>query len=87
MEGFAGSTVPATKNEALNFYRECFRWLGDGPLILNIVKNLKKVQQDDLEKDFKDIKEKKEENRRVARKTKTEQRKAKDMALDDVIRR
>ena len=87
MEGFAASTVPATKNEVLNFYRECFRWLGDGPLILNIVKNLKKVQQDDLEKDFKEIKENKDENRRVARKTKTEQRKAKDMALDDVIRR
>lgn len=33
IENFAGSTVPATKNEALNFYRELYRWLGDGPTI------------------------------------------------------
>jgi len=43
METFAGPTVPATKAEALNFYRECYRWLGDGANIQNITKNLKKV--------------------------------------------
>jgi hypothetical protein len=32
-EQFAASSVPATKAEALNFYRECYRWLGDGPAI------------------------------------------------------
>jgi hypothetical protein len=44
METFAASTVPATKTEALNFYRECYRWLGDGPTIQAIIKNLKKQQ-------------------------------------------
>ena len=44
METFAASTVPATKNEALNFYREVFRWLGDGPNMQAIIKNLKKQQ-------------------------------------------
>lgn len=32
-EGFAASTVPVTKGEALNFYKESYRWLGDGPNI------------------------------------------------------
>jgi len=33
MENFAASTVPATKTEALNFYKELYRWLGEGPAI------------------------------------------------------
>jgi hypothetical protein len=44
MEDFAGSTVPATKTEALNFYREIYRWMGDGPNLEMIIKNLKQQQ-------------------------------------------
>lgn len=33
MENFAASTVPAIKQEALNFYRECYRWYGEGNII------------------------------------------------------
>lgn len=84
IEGFAGSTNPQTKGEALNFYRECYRWLGDGPNIQNIIKNLKKQQQDELEGSFKEIKA--EGVKRVSRMTRSEQKKAKDMALDDIIR-
>ena len=41
IEEFAGSTNPLIKTEALNFFRECYRWLGDGPSIEAIIKNLK----------------------------------------------
>jgi len=41
MEDAAGSTTPVIKVEGLNFYKECFRWLGDGPVIEGLIKNLK----------------------------------------------
>lgn len=41
MEDAAGSTTPAIKVEGLNFYKECFRWLGDSPVIEGLIKNLK----------------------------------------------
>lgn len=41
MEEFAASTVPSVKTEALNFFKECYRWLGDGPAIEALIKNLK----------------------------------------------
>lgn len=44
MEDAAGSTTPAMKVEGLNFYKECFRWLGDSPVIEGLVKNLKQQQ-------------------------------------------
>jgi hypothetical protein len=44
MEDAAGSTTPATKAEGLNFFKECYRWLGDGPLIDALIKNLKQQQ-------------------------------------------
>lgn len=33
VENLSKSTVPATKNEAMNFYRELYKWLGEGPTI------------------------------------------------------
>lgn len=44
METFAASVQPATKTEALNFYREVYRWVGAGPTMTTIIKNLKKQQ-------------------------------------------
>jgi hypothetical protein len=41
MEDAAGSTTPAIKVEGLNFYKECFRWLGESPVIEGLIKNLK----------------------------------------------
>lgn len=41
MEDFAASTVPSVKTEALNFFKECYRWLGDGPSIDSYIMNLK----------------------------------------------
>ena len=41
MEDAAASTTPAVKAEGLNFFKECYRWLGDGPLIEGLIKNLK----------------------------------------------
>ena len=41
MEDAAGSTTPAIKFEGLNFYKECLRWLGEGPVIEGLIKNLK----------------------------------------------
>ena len=44
MEDAASSTTPATKTEGRNFFKECYRWLGDGPLIDGLIKNLKQQQ-------------------------------------------
>lgn len=44
METFTASTNLATKSEALNFYRECFRWLGDSPAMQVVIKGLKQQQ-------------------------------------------
>jgi hypothetical protein len=41
MEDAAGSTTPAVKAEGLNFFKECYRWLGDGQAIDALIKNLK----------------------------------------------
>jgi hypothetical protein len=40
IETAAGSSVPAIRGEAMNFYKECYKWLGDGlkPLLANLKK-------------------------------------------------
>jgi hypothetical protein len=40
IEAAAGSSVPATRGEAMNFYKEAYKWLGDGlkPLLANLKK-------------------------------------------------
>ena len=55
METQAGNSTPALRNEALNFYKECFRWLKDG--VKQFIEPLKKQQQDELEKAFGEIAE------------------------------
>ena len=44
MEDAAASTTPAIKAEGLNFFKECYRWMGDGPVIEALIKNLKQQQ-------------------------------------------
>ena len=44
MEDAAGSTTPSVKTEGLNFFKECYRWMGDGPVIEALIKNLKSQQ-------------------------------------------
>jgi len=46
----AGNANPAVKTEAINFYKEAFKWLQDA--IMPLVQKLKKQQVDDLEKYF-----------------------------------
>ena len=55
MEKFAGNSNPVVRGEALNFYKECYRWVRD--LILPSVNKLKKPQQDELQKSFEEITE------------------------------
>ena len=55
MEKFAGNSNPVVRGEALNFYKECYRWVRD--LILPSVNKLKKPQQDELHKAFEEITE------------------------------
>jgi len=40
VETAAGSSFPAVRSEAMNFYRECYKWLGEGmkPFIANLKK-------------------------------------------------
>jgi hypothetical protein len=44
MEDAAASTTPAVKTDGLNFFKECYRWMGDGPVIEALIKNLKQQQ-------------------------------------------
>lgn len=30
MEAQAGNSTPVLRNEALNFYKECYKWVKDG---------------------------------------------------------
>ena len=39
----------------MNFYKECFRWLGDG--LKPLLEKLKKQQVEELEKAFEEIKQ------------------------------
>jgi len=40
VEDMANSSNPAVRGEALNFYKECYKWLGDAlkPLITGLKK-------------------------------------------------
>jgi len=40
VETHANSSNPTVRNEAMNFYKECYKWLGDGlkPLIADLKK-------------------------------------------------
>ena len=49
----ASHNNPALRNEALNFYKECFKWLKDG--IRPFLDGLKKQQQDELGKAFTEL--------------------------------
>jgi CLASP N terminal len=53
MEKLAGNSNPIVRSEAINFYKECYRWIRD--LILPHVSKLKKAQQDELQKSFEEI--------------------------------
>jgi len=50
IEKLAGSTVSALRTEAMNFYKEAYRFMGDA--IRPFLVKLKKAQQDELEKFF-----------------------------------
>lgn len=53
MEKLAGNSNPIVRGEAINFYKECYKWIRE--LILPSVGKLKKPQQDELQKAFEDI--------------------------------
>lgn len=55
MEKLAGNSNPVVRGEALNFYKEAYRWARE--LILPSVSKLKKPQQDELQKAFEEITE------------------------------
>lgn len=55
IEKFASVSNPQVRSEALNFYKECFKWVRD--LILPNVDKLKKAQKDELTKSFEEITE------------------------------
>jgi len=50
IEKLAGSTVSALRTEAMNFYKEAYKFMGDA--IRPFLVKLKKAQQDELEKFF-----------------------------------
>lgn len=43
IENAAGSSNPATRAEAMNFYKECYKGYGDG--VKPLMANIKKQQQ------------------------------------------
>ena len=55
MEKLAGNSNASVRNEAINFYKETYRWARD--LVLPSVAKLKKAQQDELQKAFEDLQE------------------------------
>lgn len=55
IEKHAAASNPQVRGEALNFYKECFKWVRD--LIKPAVEKLKKPQQDELQKAFDEITE------------------------------
>lgn len=55
MEKLAGASNPQLRGEALNFYKETYRWVRD--LIKPYIEKLKKPQQDELQKAFEEIKD------------------------------
>ena len=48
MEKLAGSTTAAVRTEAMNFYKEVYKWMGDA--VKTFTSNLKKAQIEELEK-------------------------------------
>jgi cytoskeleton-associated protein 5 len=55
VEKHAAASNPQVRSEALNFYKESFRWVRE--LIKPAVEKLKKPQQDELQKAFEEIKD------------------------------
>lgn len=55
IEKHAAASNPQVRGEALNFYKECYKWVRD--LIKPAVEKLKKPQQDELQKAFDEITE------------------------------
>ena len=53
IEKYAAASNPQVRGEALNFYKECYKWVRD--LIKPAVEKLKKPQQDELQKAFDEI--------------------------------
>lgn len=53
IEKLAGNSNAGVRNEAMNFYKEAYRWVRE--LIMNSVGKLKKAQQDELQKAFEEI--------------------------------
>lgn len=55
IEKAAGASNPAVRSEALNFYKESFKWVRE--LLNPYVDKLKKAQQDELKLAFEEVKE------------------------------
>lgn len=55
IEKFAANSNAGLRSEALNFYKECYKWVRE--LILPSIQQLKKPQQEELQKAFEEIKD------------------------------
>ena len=90
VEGHANSSNPGVRSEAMNFYKECYKWLGEG--LKSLISDLKKQQlvifidvdfcQDDLEKAFEELKD----QPKSMRPTRSEQKASKNAAIDASIK-
>ena len=82
VETNANSTNPAIRSEAMNFYKECYRWLGEG--LLALIADLKKQQLDELTKAFQEIKD--NPKPKTVRHTRTEKKKIKEQEIAGIIK-
>lgn len=82
MENAVGSKQATVRQSALNFYEECYKWIGES--ILPAVQKLNKPQQDELEKSFLKIKESGAKKPIPTRITKQEEEKLKQAEVDEI---
>jgi hypothetical protein len=79
IEAAAGSSNAGARTEAMNCYKAMYQWLGDATE--SFLKGLKPIQQEELKKEFEEIK-KLPKNKKL---TRSEKEAAKDAELNAVI--
>lgn len=82
VESAVGSKQAQVRQNALSFYEECYRWIGDS--IKPAVEKLNKPQQDELDKVFTKIKESGEPKPKATRVTKKEEENKKNAEIEEI---